>query len=134
MTRLIILTLLLLGMMLPMKSSAATGTPTVTLPMGKSSGNGGGKEDGGDNDDDKKNKRIPSARVICTIDFVNLTVTGNFSSDLLSYEVWDEEGQQCLESFTRESTFVEYLYSAEGVYQLRFYSDSYVYIGYISID
>lgn len=134
MTRLIILTLLLLGMMLPMKSSAAPGTPTVTLPMGKSSGNGGGKEDGGDNDDDKKNKRIPSARVICTIDFVNLTVTGNFSSDLLSYEVWDEEGQQCLESFTRESTFVEYLYSAEGVYQLRFYSDSYVYIGYISID
>ena len=134
MTRLIILTLLLLVMMLPMKSSAAPGTPTVTLPMGKSSGNGGGKEDGGDNDDDKKNKRIPSARVICTIDFVNLTVTGNFSSDLLSYEVWDEEGQQCLESFTRESTFVEYLYSAEGTYQLRFYSDSYVYIGYISID
>ncbi|MBD5333679.1 MAG: hypothetical protein HDR97_08090 [Bacteroides sp.] len=134
MTRLIILTFLLLGMMHPMKSSAAPGTPTVTLPMGKSSGNGGGKEDGGDNDDDKKNKRIPSARVICTIDFVNLTVTGNFSSDLLSYEVWDEEGQQCLESFTQESTFVEYLYSAEGIYQLRFYSDSYVYIGYISID
>ena len=136
MTRLIILTFLLLGIMLPMRSSAAPGTPTVTLPMGKSSGNGDGKEDGGGSDDDdkKKYKRIPSARVRCTIDFVNLTVTGNFSSDLLSYEVWDEEGQQCLESFTQESTYVEYLYSAEGIYQLRFYSDSYVYIGYISID
>ena len=134
MTRLIILTFLLLGIMLPMRSSAAPGTPTVTLPMGKSSGNGGGKGDGGRYDDEYTGKRIPSARVQCTIDFANLTVTGNFSSDLLSYEVWDEEGQQCLESFTRESTFVEYLYSAEGTYQLRFYSDSYVYIGYISLD
>ena len=90
MTRLIILTLLLLGMMLPMKSSAATGTPTITLPMGKSSGNGGGM---GREDDDSEDKRIPFARVMCTIDFVNSTVTGNFNSDLRAYEVWDEEGK-----------------------------------------
>ncbi|MDE6377194.1 MAG: hypothetical protein K2K72_00445, partial [Duncaniella sp.] len=111
-------------------------TPTVTLPMGKSSGNGDGKEDGGGSDDDdkKKYKRIPSARVICTIDFVNRTVTGNFSSNLRAYAVWDEEGEECIATFADESSLVDYLYTADGVLQLRFYSDDYVYIGYISLE
>lgn len=139
MKKLLLITFLLFGMMLPMKVSAAPGTPTVTLPMQKSSGNGNSNDNGGgDSDDDedpRMNKRIPSARVQCTIDFENLTVTGNFSSDLLTYEVWDGEGEECIATFADESGLVSFLYSADGgVYQLRFYSDSYLYIGYISFE
>ena len=138
MKKFLFITILLLGMVLPMKASAAISTPTVTLPMQKSPGNGNGNGNGGSEDDDDdplKGKRTPSARVQCTIDFDNLTVTGNFSSDLLAYEVWDEEGEKCIATFTDESGLVSFLYSADGgVYQLRFYSDSYMYIGYISFE
>lgn len=125
-------------MMLPVKASAAPGTPTVTLPMQKSPGNGNGNSNGGSEDDDDdplKDKRIPSARVQCTIDFENGTIIGNFSDDLHTYEVWDEEGEECIATFADESGLVSFLYSADGgVYQLRFYSDSYLYIGYISFE
>ena len=141
MKQVLLITFLLLGLMLPMKASAAPGTPTVTLPMQKSPGNGNGNGNGngggigGGVDDDDTDKRIPSARVQCTIDFENGTITGNFSSDLLAYEVWDEEGEECIAMFADASGLVSFLYSADGgLYQLRFYSDSYIYIGYISFE
>lgn len=121
------ITLLLLGTILPMKVSAALNRPPVSVRMQKTPGNG-------DRDDDQKeDKRIPSAPVYCTIDFANQTVSGDFTSRLLVFEVWSEDGEQCIATFDDESHLIEYLDSAEGDYQLRFYSDSYVYIGFISL-
>lgn len=110
-----------------MKVSAEPNRPPVPVRMQKTPGNG-------DKGDDKKDgKRIPSAPVYCTIDFENQTVSGNFTSRLLVFEVWSEDGDQCIATFDDESHLIEYLDSAEGDYQLRFYSDSYVYIGFISL-
>ena len=110
-----------------MKVSAETNRPPVPVRMQKTPGNG-------DKDEDPKNrKRIPSAPVYCTIDFDNQTVSGNFTSRLLTFEVWSEDGVQCIATFNDESHLIEYLDSAEGDYQLRFYSESYVYIGFISL-
>lgn len=137
MKNLLFFTLFLLGMICPMQSSAAISNPTVTFPMGASSGNGDNPGNGGEDDDDKnkKNKRIPAARVQCTIDFENLTVTGAFSSDLLTFEVWNEEGVECLATFTDEASFVSFLSEATSeVYCLRFYSATYIYTGFISFE
>lgn len=128
MKNLFFITILLLGMMLPMKASAASSHPTVPIIMQKSPGNGGKRDD-----EPQKNKRIPSAPVYCTIDFANQTVEGGFTSVLLAFEVWNEEGDECIAIFNNESALVEYLNTTEGDYQLRFFSESYVYIGYISL-
>ena len=133
MKKLIFITFLLLGLMLPINASSAPGTSTVTLPMQKSPGNGNGNSNGEGDDEDEYGKRIPAARIQCTIDFENRTVTGRFSSPLLTYEVWDEDGEGCIATFADESEFVSFLYSADGdVYQLRLYSASYIYTGYLS--
>ena len=127
MTKFIFITLLLLATIFPIKVSAETNRPPVPVRMQKTPGNG----DRGD--DEKDDKRIPSAPVYCTIDFESQTVSGNFTSRLLTFEVWSEDGEQCIATFNDESHLIEYLDTAGGEYQLRFYSESYVYLGFISL-
>lgn len=127
MKNLLIITFLLLGMMLPIKASAASSRTPVPIIMQKTSGKGNKR------DDSNTSKRIPPAPVYCTIDFANQTVDGGFTSALLAFEVWNEEGDECIAIFNDEISLVEYLDSTEGDYQLRFFSESYVYIGYISL-
>lgn len=126
MTKLLFITFLLLGMMLPMNVSASPARPTVSVKMQKTPGNGDRE------DDQNEDKRIPSAPIYCVIDFENQTITGNFSSKLLAFEVWDEDGEGCVATFADESGLIDFLCSAEGDYQLRFFSESYIYIGFVS--
>lgn len=127
MKKFIFITLLLLGTILPMKVSAALNRPPVSVRMQKTPGNGDRVED------PKNRNRIPSAPTYCIIDFENQTVSGDFTSRLLTFEVWSEDGEQCIATFDDASHLIEYLNSAEGDYQLRFYSESYVYLGFISL-
>ena len=127
MTKFIFITLLLLTTIFPMKVSAETNRPPVPVRMQKTPGNG-------DRDENPKDgKRIPSAPIYCTIDFENQTVSGNFTSRLLIFEIWSEDGEQCIATFNDESHLIEYLDTTGGEYQLRFYSESYVYLGFISL-
>lgn len=131
MKKILFITFLFFGLILPIQTFAAPSQPTIPLSMGQSPGNGGSDKD--EDDKSSKNKKIPSAPVHCVVDFENRCITGSFSSELISYEVWNEDGDLCLATFTNDSDLVDYLYYNDGTYQLRFYSTSYVYTGYISL-
>lgn len=53
--------------------------------------------------------------------------------DILSYEIWDTDGEICIASYTEESDFINALFSMEGEYQIHFSTEEYSYIGYTTI-
>lgn len=128
MNRILFLTLLMLGLILPMDVSADTYNPTFSFTMYQYIDDGDDEEE-----DEGTNKRIPIAPVYCTIDFENKTIIGNFASHLVSIEVWDEEEDQCIAKFDDDTSFIEFLDTIEGAYKLCFYTEEYIYIGYICL-
>ena len=87
----------------------------------------------------KKNKqksdhegiRIPSRFIVCIISAEGIQMDVE-AEEILSYEIWDADGEVCIASYTEESDFINALFSLEGEYQIQFTTEDYVYIGYIS--
>jgi len=80
-----------------------------------------------------KGWRAPSKPATCTIDFTTLSITSNRVSSVLSYELWDEEGETSIAAYPSDSELVQFMTGLDGVYQLRLVTDEYIYIGYIEL-
>lgn len=81
----------------------------------------------------KWNKGRRSMPIICTIDLTSGTVQTTLTSEIISYEIWDSEGAAPVAQYIDESDFVGSLCDVRGLYQLRFITESYQYIGYIEL-
>lgn len=55
------------------------------------------------------------------------------SFNFLSYEIWNAGGEICLGAFAEETAFINYLFSIEGEYQLRFITEEFSLVGNIFI-
>lgn len=79
-----------------------------------------------------RGSRIPAGIVVCTISTEGIQMNVE-PGDILSYEIWDTDGEICIASYTEESDFINALFSMEGEYQIHFSTEEYSYIGYTTI-
>lgn len=79
----------------------------------------------------QKGSRIPGI-VVCKISTEGIQM-GVEPDGILSYEIWDTYGENCVASYTEESDFINALFSMEGEYQIHFSTEEYSYIGYVTI-
>ena len=80
-----------------------------------------------------KGVRIPATPVICVIDFTNLSITSDRLPIVLSYELWDETGDNMIISYSNDYDMVNFMVSLTGCYQLRLVTEKNTYIGYIEL-
>lgn len=79
----------------------------------------------------QKGSRIPGI-VVCIINTEGIQM-GVEPDGILSYEIWNSDGEICVASYTEESDFINALFSMEGEYQIHFSTEEYSYIGYVTI-
>lgn len=82
----------------------------------------------------KNHHRLPARPINCTISTeTGVSIPGVSTSEILSFEIYDESGELCLASFNDEMEFVSFLFSLEGEYVIRFVTENKSYTGYISL-
>lgn len=84
-------------------------------------------------DNTSKGRRSAPRHIPCIIDFVNHTITISSNSEIESYEIWNTEGEVAFASFDNEYDVIEFLSGITGEYQIRLYSASHLYIGYVNL-
>lgn len=80
----------------------------------------------------KGHRSLPSP-IVCVIDFSKGTVQTTLTSEIISYEIWDSDGTALVAQYIDEPDFVGLLCDVSGLYQFRFITESYQYIGYIEL-
>ena len=115
-----IIILLALCITCPQVYSGGTTTRTVQLNKKHNQSN------------NQKGSRIPAGIVVCIISTEGIQM-GVEPDGILSYEIWDTDGEICVASYTEESDFINALFSMEGEYQIHFSTEEYSYIGYVTI-
>ncbi len=80
-----------------------------------------------------KGHRIPSAPVICTIDFENHRIETSIPYEIIAYELWDEDGIDTIVSYPSDYDIVEFMSTVSGAFQLRLITVEHTYIGYLEL-
>lgn len=94
------------------------------------------KETPGDipTDPGKNHHRMPGKQIMCTIDSENGVYIEEIpTSEIISFDIYDESGELCFASFNNEEEFVGFLFSLEGEYVIRFVTIDKTYSGFISL-
>ena len=89
----------------------------------------------GDYHEDLKTKgprSIPNM-AICTISFNSASISTTISSEIVSYEILDAEGEAILYSSSDERDTVEFMSTIVGNYRLRILTSTRSYVGCISL-
>lgn len=81
----------------------------------------------------KRGKRCPSRPVHCTVDTEQKSIAMDTDADIISYEIWDIDGNIQFHTSTSDYNTVDYLMTISEEVQLRIVSDGYIYIGYIDL-
>lgn len=115
-----IIILLALCITCPQVYSGSTTTQTVQLKKKHNQSN------------NQKGSRKPAGLIVCTISAEGIQM-GVETGEIMSYEIWDADGDICVASFTEESDFINVLFSMEGEYQIHFSTEEYSYFGYVTI-
>lgn len=84
-------------------------------------------------DSPTKDHRSPSLQIACFIDFTSNQITVQTSSPVVSYELWDEEGETMMAGYQTDSEMVEFMSGLEGIYHLQLATDDYIYVGCIEL-
>lgn len=77
--------------------------------------------------------RAPSRRVLCVISPEGLSINTN-GEEIVSYELRDPETDACLGIYTDDTNFISHLYTVKADYKIVLTTDSYHYIGYLSVE
>ena len=85
------------------------------------------------NENNPYGPRMPAAPVICTIDFDSHRIATSIVYEITAYELWDEDGNVPLVSYTDDYEFVDYLSGVSGEFQLRIITSACVYAGHIDL-
>lgn len=83
-------------------------------------------------DDPNDGKRVPPRPVTIQIDYINRTISGIQKSDVMTYEVWNSDGEFVIFSSPDDSDLVEFLSGVTGSCQLRIIMPFHSYVGYIT--
>ena len=89
-----------------------------------------------DNDYDEKPEkghRTSPTYETCVIDFTNLAIATERIPMIISYELWDETGENIVAAYPDDYDMVVYMSSLTGCYQLRLATAESTYIGYIEL-
>lgn len=78
-----------------------------------------------------RGNRTTPIKIRCIIN-ENGIVLINISDDIQTYEIYDTK-DNCLAVFSDEDSFIEFLFTLSGEYQLRFSTATYDLVGYIFI-
>lgn len=78
-------------------------------------------------------QRSPSCVNTCIINESGLLIPGVDNSEILSYEVINEDGI-CLGEFYDEFEFVNFVFSFSQSIEIKIYTETYIYSGYIFIE
>lgn len=81
----------------------------------------------------EKGNRKPSSPLISIVDFASGHIEVSTPTPIISYELWDEEGETSIAAYPSDSELVQFMTGLDGVYQLRLVTDEYIYIGYIEL-
>lgn len=124
MKRIITFLLIAVGIFSTNTILASTENITITLTQ---------EDSGYDDDNSGKGKRSAPAPVFCVVNFTESTIETSIPTDITLYEIRDEEGETIITSYTDDSDMTNYLSCITGTYQLRLVTDTYTYIGYITL-
>ena len=80
-----------------------------------------------------KGYRIPAAPVICTIDFENHRIVTSIPDEIISYDLWNEDGEATIASYSTDYELIRYLANTIGVFQLRLITSEHTYVGYLDL-
>lgn len=80
-----------------------------------------------------KGHRTPAAWSECIVSFTDNCIETSVAMDILSYELWDEDGESMLVSCATDHELVEFMSCISGSYQLRLVTEEYLYIGYVNL-
>ena len=91
-------------------------------------------ESGTENDDYfRQYRRLPSRPIKCTISLTDgVIIPGVNTSDIISYQIYDVSGI-FIGMFSESDDFVSFLFSQNGTFEVRFTTEDYIYIGYVSL-
>ena len=126
----VIIVMMLLSFPLEIIAGNTYQSYTVTLYRQPSNMNNDGKHEW---DIDPEGHRLPSRPIECTISQDSGVTIYDCQDEIVSYEIWDAEGNACLSLCSDESDFLNYLFTLTGDFQIRFNSSNYTYIGYLSV-
>lgn len=80
----------------------------------------------------KGNRTSPTYET-CVIDFSNFAIATERIPMIISYELWDETGENIVAAYPDDYDMVVYMSSLSGCYQLRLVTEDSTYIGYIEL-
>lgn len=80
-----------------------------------------------------KGKRTPGKIVTCIIDFNTLAIQTSLSDEIISYQLWDEEGESMIATYACDSDMVAFLSTISGAYQFKIATAETTYVGYIEL-
>lgn len=80
-----------------------------------------------------KGNRMPSVPITCFVYFSSNQIEVSTTIPIISYQLWDEEGESMIAAYTSDSQLVQLMTGLQGVYQLRLEADEYIYIGEIEL-
>ena len=103
-------------------SMEAADTPRRTIVLKKTPRN--------PNEPGKFGKRIPSPVLYCYVDKEN-GIQQLDTSDIESYQIWNDEDTSPIVAFADESLFVDYVLNAPPRGLVKLYTEDYIYIGNI---
>lgn len=105
-------------------NSFAQNNAEYTVTMSK-------KKKGHKPDTDPKGVRIPARPIIAVIsgDGIQSEID---SEGIISYEVWDVDGNFCQTTFDDGTSFCQYLLTTPGEYLINIVTEDYDYVGYFS--
>ena len=91
-------------------------------------------ESGTENDDYfRQYRRLPSRPIKCTISLTDgVIIPGVNTSNIISYQIYDVSGI-FIGMFSESDDFVSFLFSQNGTFEVRFTTEDYIYIGYVSL-
>ncbi|MDE5877059.1 MAG: hypothetical protein K2H47_06150 [Muribaculaceae bacterium] len=81
----------------------------------------------------KKGDRLPSRPIECYLSLTEGVVIPTVDiPEIISYEIYDLS-EACIGIFSEADDFVSFLFSQSGSFEVRFTTDEYIFVGYITL-
>lgn len=90
------------------------------------------EDDINDIDERPTRNRMPSSFISCNLSRESIEINGYDLSQISNYEIQNKMGE-CVIITTEDDAFLDYLFSLQGEYIIRFYTDTYILSGYICL-
>lgn len=78
---------------------------------------------------DQDGQRAPARPIYCNISKDNGVEISVLDCEIISYEIWDLEGNYCIASFSEEAEFVEFVFSMTSNFTIKIITDDFYLFG-----